>query len=284
MNIIEVYDRFPTEDDCLAYLEKVRWGGTPVCPYCGSRKSSPMQAEHRHHCNNCNTTYSVAVRTIFHHTRLPLQKWFLAITLVLNAKKGISARQLSRDLKVNKDTAWSMAMRIRRAMLSNRDLLRGIVEMDETYVGGKPRKGGPKSPRGRGTKKLPAVGMAERGGQVRAQPVNDTKHKTLRSLVRGNVDLVNTRLITDQFVAYDRMSDIVQHETVNHNETYADGDKYTSTIECFWALLKRGIVGQYHKVTAKYLPKYIDEFSYRFSNRNNGDMFDTTLHRAVGVV
>src|SRR5258708_975439 len=117
MNIIEVFRKFPTEADCISYLEEIRWHGTPVCPYCKSKHVTSLPKEQRHHCNECNTTFSVTVGTIFHHTHAPLQKWFLAISLILNAKKGISARQLGRDLEVNKNTAWSMAMRIRNAMM-----------------------------------------------------------------------------------------------------------------------------------------------------------------------
>jgi len=160
MNIIEVYRKFPTHADCLFHLEKARWNHVPVCPYCGSKNSTPMLNELRHHCNACNTSYSVTVGAIFHKTKVDLQKWFLAISLILNAKKGISARQLGRDLEVNKNTAWYMEMRIRKAMTQITDLtmLEGIVEMYETYVGGKPRKGDnndepPK--RGRGIKKSP---------------------------------------------------------------------------------------------------------------------------------
>jgi transposase-like protein len=145
MNIIQVYKRFPTEDDCIDHLEKVRWQNKPTCPYCQSDNSSPLKnGKRRHHCNNCNTSYSVTVGTIFHHTHLDLQKWFLAISLILNAKKGISARQLARDLEVNKDTAWRISMKTREAMSQahQRELLTGLDEMDETYIGGKPRKGG----------------------------------------------------------------------------------------------------------------------------------------------
>ncbi len=159
MNIIQVYKQFPTQQDCLTYLEKVRWNNEPKCPYCRSSNHSPMKKENRYHCNNCNTSYSVTVGTIFHKTKMDLQKWFLGISLMLNAKKGISARQLARDLEVNKNTAWYMAMRIRKAMVENHELLDGIIEVDETYIGGKPRKGnGTKSgggnKRGRGTSKM----------------------------------------------------------------------------------------------------------------------------------
>jgi len=170
MNIVAIYKRFPTEDSCLAHIENVRWKGQPRCPYCGSDRITPIRSEQRHHCNACNTTFSATVNTIFHHTHLQLQKWFLAISLILNAKKGLSSRQIARDLQVNKNTAWYMGIRIRRAMADakERELLTGLVEMDETYIGGKPRRDGPPRKRGRGTPKIPVVGMVERGGRLHA--------------------------------------------------------------------------------------------------------------------
>lgn len=173
MNIIQVYKQFPTEDACIDHLEKVRWNGVPQCPYCNSTNSSAVKNERRHHCNACNTSYSVTVGTIFHRTHLDLQKWFLAISLILNAKKGLSARQLGRDIEVHRNTAWSMGMRIREAMKADRQLLEGVVEMDECYIGGKPRKGSIQSKRGRGTEKTPVVGMVERGGRVIAKAQRD---------------------------------------------------------------------------------------------------------------
>lgn len=185
MNIVEVYRQFPTEADCIAHLEQGRWKGKPICPYCSSDRTTPLPKEHRHHCNNCNTTFSVTVNSIFHRTRLPLQKWFLAISLILNARKGISARQLARDLDINKNTAWYISMRIRKAMIesSQRDLLQGLVEMNETYIGGKPRKKRPKdgedkpkpAKRERGTSKTPVVSMMERSGRIKAKVVQSRK-------------------------------------------------------------------------------------------------------------
>lgn len=136
MDITRVYDNFPTNDNCLDLLEKIRWKGKPTCPYCNSRYSTPYKTNRRHHCNTCNTSYSVTVGTIFHKTKLPLQKWFLAIHLIFNAKESISLRQLSRELSVNKDTAWYMAMRIRKAIVEQRELLQIIVEVDKTNNGG----------------------------------------------------------------------------------------------------------------------------------------------------
>ena len=207
MNIIQVFERFPTQESCIAHLEAARWPDGPICPYCGSTNTAPNQ--HRHRCYNCKTGFSVTVGTIFHHTHLPLQKWFLAITLMLNAKKGLSALQLSRDLEVNKNTAWRITMQIRKAMTQaeHRDLLTGIVEMDETYIGGKPRKGtkgdGPDGshPRGRGTKKAPVVGAVERGGKVTAKTVKKDKMKGrhMRAFVRDRVDTSKAALVTDEY-------------------------------------------------------------------------------------
>jgi transposase-like protein len=133
MNIVSIFEIFPTEADCITHLEKVRWKGTPICPYCQSHRSSSMPNEQRHHCNNCKTSFSVTVGTIFHHTRLPLQKWFVAVALVLNSKKGISARELAHDLKVNKNTGWRMGMQIRQALdeTGQRELLSSVVEMNQ---------------------------------------------------------------------------------------------------------------------------------------------------------
>lgn len=287
-NIVSIYKRFPTENDCLAHIEKVRWHGRPVCPYCTSDRVTPITAEQRHHCNACNTTFSATVNTIFHHTHLPLQKWFLALTLILNAKKGISSRQLGRDIDVNRNTAWYLGMRVRRAMVdgAERELLTGIVEMDETYIGGKPRKGGPRLTRGRGTKKQPVVGMMERGGKIRAMVAKRDKGltaKRMSSMVRQNIDVANATVYTDEFKAYIQLGTFVRHESVNHKAWYVDGQCHTNGIESFWALIKRGIVGQFHRVTLRHLPQYINEFTYRFNNRRTAGVFDVTLCKALGV-
>lgn len=290
MDIVEIYRKFPTDQDCLDYLEKIRWKEKPICPYCQSRNQTGLPKENRYHCNNCNTSFSVTVRTIFHKTKMPLQKWFLAICLVLNAKKGISARQLARDLKINKDTAWYMAMRIRRAMIEQRELLTGIVEMDETYIGGKPRKmppwngGGRDGRKYRFLKKKPVVGMIERGGNVKARPVKNTKAKTLSSLVRENIDTNCSVVVTDEYIGYSQLKKFAHHHRINHSIWYVDNGEHTNSIESFWALLKRGIVGQYHKVSIQYLPKYIDEFCYRHNNREVDNLFDITIAKALGGI
>ncbi len=295
MDLIEVFERFPTQESCISHLESVRWNNTPQCPYCKSVKQTPLKKEHRYHCNNCNTSFSVTVATIFHGTHLPIQKWFFAVSLILNAKKGISARQLARHLHVNRNTAWRISMKIRDAMFEpeQRGILQGLVEMDETYIGPKrPRRtkkemmNGTKRPKTQlGTKKTPVVGIVERYGNIRVKVFNKKRvnFKRLSQLVRDNVDLEKSVLLTDQARYYNRMRNLLPHHTVNHSIEYARGWIHTNSIESFWALLKRGIVGQFHKVSVKHLHKYVNEFAYRYNNRDNDEVFEQTIQRALGV-
>lgn len=177
-SIISIYRRFPTQDDCLKHLEKVRWGDDPTCPYCGADTVCTKAEEDRRsrlQCWSCRKSFSCTVGTIFHNSHIDLQRWFLLISLMFSAKKGLSAMQASRCLELRRPTVWSMMHRIRHAMKDDGELLSGIVEMDETYVGGKPRKGNHKdpddkgNPRGRGTDKAPVVGAVARGGKVKAK-------------------------------------------------------------------------------------------------------------------
>ncbi len=288
MNIIQIYKRFPTQQSCIDHLEKVRWNNEPVCPYCKSKNQTKRKGTNRYHCNNCNTSYSVMVGTIFHNTKLDFQKWFLAISLVLNAKKGLSARQLSRDIEVTKDTAWYMLMRIRKAMVEYGNLLQGIVEADETYIGGKNKnkhsnkktKGG----QGRNTQDKDAVfGLIERGGKVIAQKVNKVDSRTLKTIINRSVQK-GSKISTDEWMSYKGLDGKFEHLIVKHGAgIYVDGLAHTNTMECFWSLLKRGIIGQFHNVSSKYLNKYINEFCYRFNNRDNDQIFELTLQRSLNI-
>jgi transposase-like protein len=219
----------------------------------------------------------------------------MLIALMLNAKKGLSAYQASRDLGIRRPTVWSMMHRIRNAMTTEQgELLKGIVEMDECYIGGKPRKENKKdddnnddkgSPRGRATKKEAVVGAVEREGKVKIEHVSKTmlNNKGLLAFVRKNMDIAETLLVTDEYKGYNKMNDKIAHYSVNHSREYVKGDIHTNTIESFWAILKRGILGQFHWVSKKHLQKYLNEFEYRYNRRNQEtkDVFNNLLMRAV---
>ncbi len=290
MNIIQVYKQFPTHQDCIKHLENVRWNNTPICPYCKSTKQTPVTKESRYHCNGCNTTYSVTVGTIFHKTHLDIQKWFLAISLVLNAKKGYSARQLGRDIEVTKDTAWRMFMQIRKAFLEQSELLEGIIEADETYIGGKNKnrhndkktKGG----QGRGgDDKIPVIGVLQRDGKVKAKKSNDVSSKSLHKFINQNVK-IGSIINTDEWRGYNGLSSKFNHLVVSHGKgEYVNGCTHTNTLEGFWSLFKRGIVGQYHQISKRHLDRYVDEFCFRYNNRNidSNIVFNLVIKKSVNI-
>jgi transposase-like protein len=291
MNIIQIYKQYPTHEDCIKHLETVRWNGEPICPYCKSKKNTPIKNSFRYKCNTCNTSFSVTVNTIFHKTKLDLQKWFLAISLVLNAKKGYSARGLGRDIEVTKDTAWYLFMRIRKALKENEAvLLEGIIEADETYIGGKNKnrhndkktKGG----QGRGGEdKTPVIGLLERGGKVRAKKSTDVSSKSLLRFIKANVKEGET-ISTDEWRGYSKVSERFTHLIVAHGKgEYVKGQAHTNTLEGFWSLFKRGIVGQYHQISVKYLDNYVNEFCFRYNSRKQDATitFNNVINNSVNL-
>ncbi len=295
MDIISVFKKFKTQKKCINHLEKVRWNGKPICPYCSSNRITKYKVGHRHHCGACNKAFSVTVGTIYHDTRLPLQKWFLATAIILNAKKGISARELARQIDVNKDTAWRMEMKIREAMQDKdqSELFSGIVECDECYIGGKKKKGDKKkddddnfiNPRGRGTKKQGVIGVVERStGKVRAETKDQFKFKDIKAFLEKHLDFGNSSLYTDDYRGYSPFKKIVRHSTVNHSTgEYTRGDIHTNTIEGFWGIFKRSFIGSYHQLSKKHLQAYIQECCFKYNNRNNKDVFDLVVANGVGV-
>ena len=269
MDLLQVMERFPDQESCIEHLERLRWGNTPQCPHCNSksvvrRKESEIGLIGRHECKDCRATFKVTQGTVFHGTKIPLQKWFIAIALITNAKKSLSSHQLSRDLKLNQKSAWFLMTRIRSEMAKKEGvLLQGIIEADETYIGGKPRKHGKykdKEPakRGRGTKKTPVIGAVERGGKVVAEVAKGLTGRAILEFIRSAVNLKDSELITDEFIAYRAVGQHMKHAVVNHREgQYVKGDAHTNTIEGFWSLLKRAWYGSHHQYSTAYTPLYV---------------------------
>ncbi len=298
MNILDLFRSFQTQEQALDHLEAVRWKGRPTCPYCASlsvgRHASGDRANQRWQCRDCSRAFSVTVGTIFHGTHIPLAKWFLVLALMLNAKKSASAYQIARDLGMRRPTVWSMMHRIRVAMDTDvhaSRLLHGIVEADETYVGGKPRKdntgsgGGGTNKRGRGTKKTPVIGVAERLGRVVARPAEHSEltGPGLAKFIGRYVDKAASFLMTDEYRGYRGVARTMRSATINHQIAYADGLTHTNTIEGFWALVKRAHYGSHHHYSRKYMPLYISEACYKYNNRSNDRTFNDAVSMMVGA-
>ncbi len=286
MNLLRVHTRFQDQESCIEYLEKLRFGDEPFCPLCGCMnvaRKDELDRVGRWNCHDCHSSFNVLSGTIFQQTRIPLEKWFMAICLTVNAKKSVSSCQLARDLDLNQKTAWYLQHRIRAAMSTTEGpLLQGIVEADETYVGGKPRKPNKRDddepkPRGRGTKKTPVIGVVERGGNVVAEVAVNLTGKGIMKFIRGSVNPSGSLLISDQYRAYNAVRKFMPHAVINHSVSYADGLTHTNTIEGFWSLLKRAWYGTHHHYRVGYMPLYVAEACWKYNQRKNGDAFGTFL-------
>ena len=222
MNIFDLIKKYGTQEKCIKLLEKVKWGDCPACPYCNSEnvcRHKERNQQSRWQCSTCKQSYSVTVGTIFHCTHLELPKWFAILSLMLNAKKSLSSYQISRDIGIRQPTVLSIQNKIRKAMASSQgQLLKGIVEMDETYIGGKPRGNVP-AKRGRGTNKMAVIGAVERSGKVRAVPAKKNKlnFAVLSGFVKKNLDTRKARLVTDEYRGYSGMTVVLPHSVINHS-------------------------------------------------------------------
>lgn len=288
MNLLTIFSRFPDQEACIEHLERVRWADAPYCPLCGSTsvaRKADSQRVGRWNCHGCKASFNVLSGTIFEKTKLPLQKWFLAIGLIVNAKKSMSSGQLARDLDMNQKSAWYMQQRIRAAMLTNEgELLSGIVEADETYVGGKRRRrnnrdddNGHGGVTGRGTKKVPVAGAMERGGRVIARVVDNVSRLTLEKFIRSHVDEQGTLLMTDEWSGYGRLHTTMNHAVIRHRSCYVEGLLHTNSIEGFWSLVKRAWYGSHHHYTRRFMPLFIAESCWKYNQRRNADPFSTFL-------
>jgi transposase-like protein len=288
MELIKMIEKYKTKGKCIAYLEKQRWSCIPICPYCGSTKSSRKTQEFRHTCHECGRSYSVLVGTIFEATKLPINKWFAAICLILDAKKGLSSLQLARDLHVNKNTAWYLQKRIRKAMQDDDHILKGIVAIDETYVGGSLSDKHNITKSASGNKyttgmehKIPVLGMIEREGKIILKVLEKAYGKEIKPFVKSKVAQDST-IITDGFGAFFGLdSNFKSYIILNHSQNKQKINQFnTATLEGFWILLKRAIIGQYHKITKDHLQEYLNELAFKY-NYKNTNMFNLLLNNLL---
>lgn len=283
-SLTEMIARFPNEQSCIDYMTEIRWRNGKACPYCGSSRIYTFRDNRTHKCADCRQKFSIKVGTIFEDSKIPLQKWFIAIYLLTAHKKGISSVQLGKDIGVTQKTAWFMNHRLREAARTKsfNAPLKNTVEADETYVGGKEKNkhASKKLNAGRGTVGK-SIGMVviERGGEVRAFPIPNTQRPTLNSAVQKNVAL-GAKVYTDEHSGYDGLESFYTRARVNHGGgLYVIGDCHTNTAESFFALFKRGLIGIYHKISPKHLSRYLNEFSFRYNIRaeENGAGLATLL-------
>lgn len=273
---------FTDEAKARAHFEDLRWPEAVACVHCGSLErvyKLEDSAKHRpglFHCSDCRGQFTVTTGTVMESSHIPLNKWALGFHLMAASKKGVSALQLKRMIGVTYKTAWFMAMRIREAMrdASGEKLGSdgGPVEMDETFVGGKPRHGGRKSNKGRGTNKVVMIGLVDRAGRARAVWAPDATTHSLRKIALEHIDPKAT-LMTDEYKPYRRIGrEFAGHETVNHgSKEYARGRAHVNNAEAFFGLFKRGIVGSFHHISPEHMDRYADEFAFRWTHRKVDD-------------
>jgi hypothetical protein len=280
---------FPDEEACQRYLVARRWPNGVHCPRCGNVKLYDASSYKPFHwqCRECapdGYRFSLIAGTIFENTNKPLRDWFRVTHLMLTSKKGMSALQIFRFMGFGSyKTAWYMCHRIRVALVDrDMDKLGGIVEVDETFVGGKwynkhwDKRGGGTG--GTGSGKTAVIGAVKRKGSVVARVIDNTDTATLDGFVHEAVSHKVSLLCTDDHSGYRLLGRSFPHAVIHHSaHEYVVGAVHTNTIEGFWSILKRGVVGTFHKVSKKYMPLYVAEFSFRYNNRENADIFGAAI-------
>jgi transposase-like protein len=287
MNLIDVHKTFKSDDQCLEHLSTMRWPDGVRCVTCGTDKvqqyTSPTKKQPTrkiYQCQEptCKEQFTATSGTIFHDTHLPLTKWFMALALMVDAKKGLSAKQLQRHLGVSYQTAWHLAHRIRKAMEdTERPFLSGTVEIDETYIGGKTKIAD------RYKNKEVVIGLRQRRGPLRFVHAKDAKAGTIYDIIAEHVDKSVEYIMTDENAAYNFTMTKYKgaiHQRIKHKDrVYVRGEVHTNTVENSFSLLKRGIIGNFHQISIKHLQRYLNEFEYRFNRRENPNRFEETLTR-----
>ena len=289
-SIFDLLKAFPTEQNCIDHLEKLQWNGYPISPFDGTSKVYKC-AGNKYKCKNTGKYFNVRTGTIFDNTKVPLQKWFMALYVFSSHKKGISSHQLAKDISVTQKTAWFLLHRLRYAFdhPNFKKVVGDVIEIDEVGIGGESvNKHSNKKIRNEEgntiSTKAPVIGFRERGGNVIAKVVTDRTKESLLPVLYNTVPMGST-VYTDDYNAYTELSASYNHQTVNHSaKQYVNGMAHTNGIENFWSHLKRGIDGIYHWVSVEHLQSYIDEFSLRFNTRKFGTQqrFDMILAGVTG--
>lgn len=271
-SVIEFQKHFNTDAKCRKFIERQRWGNKPACPFCGSTKVGTIKSRNRYYCNEkeCGKQFSATVGTVYENSKVPLTKWFLATYILTNHSKGMSSLQLAKMLNVTQKTAWFLNHRIRVMLTDKRpELLDGIVEVDETFVGGKVSNMH-LSKREKVEKfdnKTMLFGAVERGGEVVTVIVNQKSGTELINAVKRNVEK-GSIVVSDENLAYTKLGRHYKHSKVNHSQKeYVRGNSYTNTIEGYWNLLKKQINGIHHFVSPKHLQRYCNESAYRYNRK-----------------
>ena len=280
ISTFQLFEMIPDAETARQYLEARLWPNGVTCPTCAGQDRITTRKDGFFRCNKCQSDFTVRTGTIFERSHVPLQKWIYAMYLVVTSRKGISSMQMAKEIGVTQKTAWFMLQRLREACAGKMDKLSGLVEIDETFVGGKEankheRK---KLRMGRGSVgKVAVLGLRERGGKMLAMKVDATDSETLHRVIHENVE-VGSVLITDEHAAYAGLNGLFfSHETVNHSAgEFARGFANTNSIESVWALLKRGVYGVWHHVSPKHLDRYVQEVAFRL---NAGNVAQHTIAR-----